>query len=82
MSGMVRCMKTTLNIDDRILKEAKKLAAERGVTLTSIVEDGLRAVLNPPTEYRFEFPTVPGKLPPDLDITSREAMYDWFDRNP
>ena len=38
-------MKTTLEISDPLLDEAKKIAARDGETLRSLVEQGLRAVV-------------------------------------
>jgi hypothetical protein len=38
-------MRTTMDVQDNLLIEAKRLAAERRTTLTAVVEDGLRAVL-------------------------------------
>ena len=38
-------MRTTIRINDDLLKRAKKHAAEQGRTLTSLVEDGLVLVL-------------------------------------
>jgi hypothetical protein len=35
-------MKTTLNIHDSLLAEAKALAARRRLTLTRLIEEGLR----------------------------------------
>jgi len=39
-------MKTTVEIADSLLEEAKKLAAERSTTLRQIIEEGLRNVLD------------------------------------
>jgi mRNA-degrading endonuclease RelE of RelBE toxin-antitoxin system len=39
-------MKTTVEIADSLLEEAKKLATERSTTLRQIIEEGLRNVLN------------------------------------
>jgi Family of unknown function (DUF6364) len=79
---MVVCMKTTLNIDDGLLRKAKRTAAERGVTLTSIVEDALRSALgkrsHPPGDG-LEWPTVKGRRPPDVDISDRESLYEWME---
>ncbi len=72
-------MKTTLNLDDRLMRAAKRLAAERGVTLTSVVEDALRASLeeHPPTKRaRLHFPTVAGERVPDVDLGDRDALYE------
>jgi Bacterial antitoxin of type II TA system, VapB len=38
-------MRTTLNLDDHLLAEAKRLAAARGSTLTAVMEDALRIVV-------------------------------------
>ena len=39
-------MRTTIRINDDLLKRAKKRAADEGRTLTSLVEDGLLLVLS------------------------------------
>jgi len=38
-------MKTTVDIPDSLLNEARRAAAKRGTTLRSLVEEGLRRVL-------------------------------------
>jgi len=42
---MVRCMKTTIDIANNLLEEARKLAAREGKTVKALVEEGLRKVL-------------------------------------
>ncbi len=42
---MVSHMKATVDIADSVLKEAKLIAAREGVTLRSLVEEGLRRVI-------------------------------------
>jgi hypothetical protein len=69
-------MRTTIRLNDRLLIEAKKLAAERGTTLTSIIEDSLREKLSrrEPARRRakFRFPTFKGKgLHPHVDLDDR-----------
>jgi hypothetical protein len=64
---MYRCMRTTLNLDDHLLIAAKRLAAERGTTLTAVMEDALRIVVRrvekPKPRRRRKLPTagVPGE---------------------
>ncbi len=40
---MIRCMRTTIRIDDALLAQAKETAARTGRTLTATIEDALRA---------------------------------------
>ena len=78
-------MKTTLELPDELLIEAKKLAAEQRRPLRALVEEGLRLVLRKPEararRKQVHLITVKGALPPDLDLSSREAMYEWFEKN-
>ena len=53
----IRPMKTTIEISDPLLRDARKLAAREGVTLRAIVERGLRRVVaesktSPPFKLR------------------------------
>jgi hypothetical protein len=76
-------VKTTLNLDDRVLERAKRLAAREGITLTALVEDALRARVAPrPSRreaFRLELPTVRGDAPPTVDIADRNALFDLLD---
>lgn len=42
---MLRCMRTTVRLDDHLLREAKELAARTGRTLTTVLEESLRETL-------------------------------------
>jgi hypothetical protein len=42
---MVTHMKTTVEISDQTLEEAKRVAVREGTTLRALLEDGLRRVL-------------------------------------
>lgn len=41
-------MRTTIRLSPDLLRRAKKQAAEKGRTLTSLIEEGLKAVLADP----------------------------------
>ena len=43
---MVKCMKTTIQIPDSLLKEARKLANDENTTLKSLMEEGLRRIVS------------------------------------
>lgn len=47
---MLVCMRTTINLPDGLGEQAKARAARDGRTFTSLVEEGLRAVLAQPVD--------------------------------
>ena len=77
-------MKTTLNLNDQVLRRAKRRAARDGITLTRFVEDALRARLadaqGRKQAFRLHLETVTGDTPPNVDIADRDALYDVIDR--
>lgn len=84
---MVCRMKTTIDLPDELLIAAKKRAAELRRPLRRLVEDGLRAQLaqkEPPRQRktrRIRWITVPGRLPEDLDLASRESTVEWLGKH-
>ena len=77
-------MKTTLNLDDQVLRRAKERARSDGITLTQFVETALRTLLmaqeTHKRSFKLELPTVQGSRPPSVDIFDREALYEVMDR--
>ena len=77
-------MKTTLDLNDQVLRQAKSRAAREGITLTKFVEDALRARLaagrDGKAPFRMRLITVKGDRPPNVDISDRDALYDVIDR--
>ena len=75
-------MRTTIRLDDRLLREAKKRAAERGTTLTAVIEESLRQTLSrsepPRRRRRFRFPTFQGGggVQPGVDLDNSAALLD------
>ena len=69
-------MKTTLNIDDRVMAELRRAAARQGRTMSELVETALRLLLQPERKRR-KLPPLPtfhsgGEL---VDIADRDALY-------
>ena len=81
-------MKTTIDLPDELLIEAKKRAAEERTTLRKLITSGLRRELAgdqpaAPSETRkIHFVTVDGGLPPGLDVSDRTAMHEWLRAKP
>ncbi|MDQ7844545.1 MAG: type II toxin-antitoxin system VapB family antitoxin [Armatimonadota bacterium] len=72
-------MRTTLNLDDSLIREAKKRAAREGRTLTSLLEEALRIFLSRRGHrrtYRLQWPVRRGEAPPAVDIADRDALLE------
>jgi hypothetical protein len=85
---MFTWMRTTLDLDDDLLIEAKRLAAERRTTLTAVLEDALRIVVRragePKRRRRSTLPTfgVPGEgFMPGVDISDNVALLDVMEQD-
>ena len=66
-------MRTTIRINDDLLKRAKKQAADEGRTLTSLVEDALVLILSKPKTSRRKRVKLPvskatGGVLPGIDL--------------
>jgi hypothetical protein len=82
-------MKTTLNIHDTLLFEAKAFAAQRRTTLTKLIEEGLRMRLQPELVAprtrlgAISLPTLPSKkgrgLQPGINPLSNRSLYEAAD---
>ena len=77
------CMKTTLNVDDRLIREAKARAARDGETLTRLIERALRDYLQPARgpacEFRARLLTKPGPAVAGVDLDDRGLLYEMMD---
>lgn len=73
-------MRTTIKIDDQLLREAKARAARLGSTLNAVVEDALRESFTRrrDTDRRpIELPTFAGsQLRPGVDLDDGVALID------
>lgn len=75
-------MRTTIRLDERLLRQAKELAARNGRTLTSVIEDAVRQFLAraegpgrtklPP----FRATTFKGRVRAGVDLDDSAALLD------
>ncbi len=75
-------MRTTIRLDEALLERARQEAGRRGVTLTSLIEQGLQLVLRRPLR-RSERPfvvlpecKVGGGTLPGVDLDDSAALLD------
>ncbi len=80
--NMLLCVRTTIDINDALLKRAKKRAADEGTTLRALVEGALRRHLSerpPRAGYRLRWRTERGRLLPGARLDDRDALFDLMD---
>ena len=79
---MLLCMRTTLQLDDELVVQAKISAARSGRTLSQVIEDALRQALAPrtePTRLRVSVPTSPGRPLPGVNLDDNAGLLDLMD---
>jgi len=80
---MLICMRTTLNLPDALAEAVKARAAAQGRTFTSLVEEGLRAVLMTPEATDRPAAKLPVSGRPGgrilVDLHDRDAVWDALD---
>jgi hypothetical protein len=80
--NMSRHMRTTVRLDDALLNRAKREAAKRNQTLTSMIDAGLRLVLaQAETQRRSQRVVLPvsragGGVLPGVDLNNSAALLD------
>ena len=78
-------MRTTIRLDDDLLRDAKHHAAATGRTLTALIEDALRETLGrrrkPDARPRLRLKTVGRSgTQPGVDLDDSAALLDLMDR--
>lgn len=78
---MLPPMRTTINLPESLLRAAKERAAAEGRTLTSLIAEGLRSVLQAGTPAPAEpLPTFGSDADhPRIDLRDREALWAALD---
>jgi Arc/MetJ family transcription regulator len=72
-------MRTTIELNDDVVRAVKRRAAEEKKAFRDVVEEALRAYLTPPKArraYRLQWRTERGVLRPGVDLDSRNALWN------
>jgi hypothetical protein len=80
------CMRTTIDLPDELLRQARTRAAEEGTTLTALLAEGLRLRLGETSGARrrrrkLPVSTVGGGLQPWIDPSSNASILDAADES-
>ena len=78
-------MRITVIIDDQLLAQAKRLAAQTGKSLSTVVEDALRQMLTglqqKPDRASVQLTTVSGSgLMPGVELDDSSALLDLMEK--
>jgi hypothetical protein len=84
---MLSHMRTTIDLNDELFRQAKRRAADDGLTLRELIESALRTYLTRRRDkrpYTFRWRTEGGGLQPGLDIDDwasfkRALDEDWLE---
>lgn len=79
---MLICVRTTLQLDDDLVVQAKINAARTGRTLSQVIEDALRQALASraePPRPRALVPTSPGRPLPGVNLDDNAGLLDFMD---
>ena len=81
---MLKHMRTTINLPDDLILQAKRAALEADTTLTEIIENALREALarrrneKPKREFKIN-PSGRGGLMPGVDLDDTSSLLDIMD---
>lgn len=75
---MIIRMRTTVNIDDTLMRKVKQVASQTGRTITQVIEEALRREVTGERVERkpftFKWISVSGRLQPGVDLADRDAL--------
>lgn len=74
--------RTTLNIDEPLLRKLKATAAKQGITLATLVNQLLKQALvvqSANTGYKLHLKGWESELQPGVDICDRDKLFDLMD---
>ena len=79
---MLLCMRTTIDLNDELMRAVKRQAASEGTTLRAVIERALRSALQPDRtrpKYRLRWRTEKGRIGPGVRLDDRDALFDLMD---
>jgi hypothetical protein len=84
---LLQMKRTTIMLDDDLMRRAKQSAAKRGITLTALIDEAVRERLarkpTPADKDDWVLPTFGdpnGKVAPGFDITDGASVQEFLDR--
>ncbi len=73
-------MRTTVDLNEELLREAKKRAANEGKPLRMFIEEALRAMIQAPatreTGFELKWRTEKGRLQAGVRLEDRQSLFD------
>jgi Arc/MetJ family transcription regulator len=83
--NMLQCMRTTVRLDDDLLRQVKQYAAEEDMTLTAVIHQALRELLarrrRLAEQERTPLPSFSGQgLQPGVDLDDSAALLELMER--
>ena len=78
-------MRTTVELNDQLLRAAKQRAANEGIPLRRVIESALRTYLEGPSRrrgYKLQWRTERGRLQPGVRLDDRDALFDLMEGRP
>ena len=82
--GIMMLMRTTLTLNDDVMKLARQKAARENRSLGEVINESLRLGLTlgqhrPAERYVFRLKTVAGRIMPGVDLHDRDKLFDLMD---
>ncbi len=83
---MLICMRTTVRLDDDLMRQVRQYAARHDMTLTDVFHQALRELLarrkRTPERQRQPLPTFSGQgLQPGVDLDDAAALLELMERS-
>lgn len=76
-------MRTTIELNDELLRQAKRMAADQGIPLRLVVETALRkhvtGARQAGSRYTLQWTVEKGRLQPGVDLEDRNSLFDLMD---